>query len=108
MAESTSPSTYELPVRVGAAVVGFIAIGLFWYMSEPGVAPPAPVQPTTAPLNAAAAPVVMIETAGSGAAAQNPMGGPAPIGGPAPVGGPAPATGGGPTPGFGGGKLRGG
>ena len=101
MAESTSPSTYELPVRVGAAVVGLIAIGLFWYMSEPGVAPPAPVQPTTAPLNAAAAPVVMIETSGSGAAAQQNS-----MGGPAPIGGPAPATGGGPTPGFGGGKLK--
>jgi|SRR5688572_5104769 len=101
MAESTSPSTYELPVRVGALVVGAIAIGLFAYMSEPGVAPPAPPQPTTAPLNAAAAPVVMIETSGSGAAA-NQSGGPAPIGGPTAAG----APGGGPTPGFGGGKLK--
>jgi hypothetical protein len=100
MAESTSPSTYELPVRVGAVVVGLIAIGLFWYMSEPGVAPPAPVQPTTAPLNAAAAPVVMIETSGAGAPAAQPGA----VGGP--VGGP---VGGGPTPaGLGGGKLRGG
>ncbi|MEO7453597.1 MAG: hypothetical protein ABIV13_02405 [Fimbriimonadales bacterium] len=102
MAESTSPSTYELPVRVGAAVVGAIAIGLFAYMSEPGVAPPAPAQPTTAPLNAAAAPVVMIETSGSGSAAQqNPMGG-----GPAPIGGGPTPAGGAPTPGFGGGKLK--
>ena len=105
MAESTSPSTYELPVRVGAAVVGLIAIGLFWYMSEPGVAPSAPVQPTTAPLNAAAAPVVMIDTAGAGAAAAQPGG---PVGGPVggPIGGPTPA--GGRTGGLGGGKLKGG
>jgi hypothetical protein len=102
MAESTSPSTYELPVRVGAAVVGLIAIGLFWYMSEPGVAPPAPPQPTTAPLNAAAAPVVMIETSGSGSPTQQGAMGGTPLGGPAPIGG-------GPTPAGGntrGGKLK--
>jgi hypothetical protein len=104
MAESTIPSTYELPIRVGAAVVAAIAIGLFYYMAREPVAPPKPVQPTTAALNAAAAPVVMIETSGSGSAASQ-GGGPAPMGGPAPIGGPSPA-GGGPTPGFGGGKLK--
>lgn len=101
MAESSLSNTYDMPVMVGAAVVGAIAIGLFFYMAREPIAPPAPTQPTSAPLNAAAAPVVMIETDGTGQAGNQQGGGPAPIGG-----GPAPAGGAGPTPGFGGGKLK--
>jgi len=103
MAESTSPSTYDMPVMVGAAVVGLIAMGIFFYTARDPVAPPKPVHPTDAPLNAQAAPVAMIDTSGSGAPAAAGPGG-APIGGIGPVGGPAPAGG---NRTFGGGKLTG-
>lgn len=106
MAESSSiNNTYDMPVMVGAAVVGLIAMGIFYYTAREPVAPPKPIHPTDAPLNAQAAPVTMIDTSGSGgAAAGGPGGGPAPIGGIGPIGGPAPA--GGPSS-FGGGKLSG-
>jgi hypothetical protein len=71
-------NTYDLPIMVGAAIVGAIACGLFWYMRPEPVRPPAPTEPITTPLNAQAAPVTMVETNGSGKADQNQaVGGPA-------------------------------
>ena len=68
-------NTYDLPVMVGAAVVGLIAIGLFWYMRPEPVAPAPPTVPVTAPLSAQAAPVAMVETSGSGKPGENQGGG---------------------------------
>ncbi len=63
MAES---NTYDMPVMVGAGLVCLIAIGIFWYTRPEPVRPVPPAEPITTPLNAQAAPVVMVETSGTG------------------------------------------
>lgn len=59
-------NTYDLPVMVGAGFVCLVAIGIFWYTRPEPVRPAPPAEPITTSLNAQAAPVVMVETSGSG------------------------------------------
>jgi hypothetical protein len=95
MAETNA---YDLPVIVGAAVVGLLAIGVFYYTARPAVAPPPPPEPILTPLTATAAPVGMVDTSGSGEAAQPGAGGPMAMGGgPTPVGGGPKPVGGAPS-----------
>jgi hypothetical protein len=55
-------SSNDLPVIVGAIVVGLIAVGIFFFMRKEPVPAPTPAEPVRAPLNAQAVTPRMIET----------------------------------------------
>jgi hypothetical protein len=88
-------NTNDMPVMVGALVVGLIACGIFFFMKKDPVAAPTATQPVKTPVNAQAVQPTMIETKGTlpDAAAG---GGGAPGGGGA-AAGPAAGGRGGPT-----------
>ncbi|MCH8275377.1 MAG: hypothetical protein IH851_11365 [Armatimonadetes bacterium] len=62
MAQHTSN---DLPVRVGAVVVGLIAVGVFYFMKHDAVKPLTPAEPTKEILNPLPVATVMIDTSGS-------------------------------------------
>lgn len=99
MAQETSN---DLPVIVGAIVVGVIAIGIFYFMRAEPQPPAAPEQPVlTEPATQAVAPVMIDTTAkpfgqqGGGTGAGG--GGAVPTGGPSAAGAAGPGGGGGPV-----------
>lgn len=55
----------DLPVIVGAVVVGLIAIGIFYFTKAEHVPAPIPATPVTGALNAKAVAPMMIQTTGS-------------------------------------------
>lgn len=74
----------DLPVIVGAVVVGLIAIGIFYFTKAEPVPAPTPATPVTGPLNAQAVAPVMIPTTG---ASEKPPAAPAGEAGAAPAAG---------------------
>jgi hypothetical protein len=84
---SDSSSNYDMPVMVGAIVVGLIACGIFFYTKPEPIRPPAPPEPIFTPPTTAAASPVMIDTSGTG---KTPEGGMASAAPGVPGGGPAP------------------
>ncbi len=57
-------SSNDLPVIVGAAVVGLIAVGIFFFMRKEPIPAPVPEEPVRAALNAQAVTPRLIETKG--------------------------------------------
>ncbi len=55
----------DLPVIVGAVVVGLIAIGIFYFTKSDPTPAPVPAAPVTGPLNAKAVAPVMVQTTGA-------------------------------------------
>jgi hypothetical protein len=74
-------SNYDMPVMVGALVVGLIAVGIFWFTKPDPVQPPPPAEPVTTPINPQAIPTVMIDTDGKSDSQQGGLQGPAPAAG---------------------------
>lgn len=61
---AATQSSNDLPVMVGAVVVGLIATGIFFFMRKEPQAVSPPTKPITTPVATAAAATVMVETQG--------------------------------------------
>lgn len=60
----------DMPIMVGAIVVGLIACGVFFFMRQDPTPAPTPAEPVRAPLSAQAVTPTMIETTGKPAEQQ--------------------------------------
>lgn len=95
---ASEQTQYDLPIVVGAAVFGLIAIGVFFFMRNDPVLPAQPAEPIRTPVVAQPVAPTMIETSGpagsqqqSGGAVGGSSRGGGSVGGSAGGGGEAPA-----------------
>lgn len=95
---ASEQTQYDLPIVVGAAVFGLIAIGVFFFMRKDPVLPAQPAEPIRTPVVAQPVAPTMIET--SGPAGSNQQGSGAAVSGGSRAGGGASGGGGGEAPAF--------
>lgn len=61
---ASEQTQYDLPIVVGAAVFGLIAIGVFFFMRKDPVLPAQPAEPIRTPVVAQPVAPTMVETSG--------------------------------------------
>jgi uncharacterized membrane protein YgcG len=93
---ASEQTQYDLPIVVGAAVFGLIAIGVFFFMRKDPVLPAQPAEPVRTPVVAQPVAPTMVET--SGPAGNNQQGAGGTVGGGSRAGGGATGGGGSEAP----------